>query len=390
MTASAGLTSSESQHLALCNRFLPTLEGLPEPDIGHLQHSTGTLCFNHDREVRFDLVFKYRSASLIQTNLDTTNGARDVLEIGAGYGALAALLAGNIPIKSYTIVDLPQNLRQAQQFLSGQLSRVNLDFRFLTPMQFAFDKSAYDLVINEASLSEMRKATAAAYIDEIHSRLREGGVFFWQNGRARGLNSDVTTRFSEYRLSRFKILTTHPQRGRKNLEHEGALILILQKTHRDETDLIVECGLEVLAQLADAGLTEDLGDLSGDMSIRSLLSHLAEWNPDSSVPGNSKITEQAEVLPSKLVLHEKELASVRESFSLLHQLRCNGGLTPDQVHQFDGCTQAAFPRALANQFLREAFPARSRVDQHLFATDYPLAEAKSILNRILTFPKDKR
>ena len=388
MTASAGRTSGECQHLSLCSRFLPTLEGIPEPDIGHLQHPPDTLCLHHDRDVRLDLVFKYRSASLIRTGLDTTDRARDVLEVGAGYGALAALLAGNIPIKSYTIVDLPQNLRQAQQFLNDQLSRVELDFRFLTPMQFAFDNSEYDLAINEASISEMRKTTAAAYINEIHSRLRDEGLFFWQNGRARGLNSDVTLRFSDYQLSRFKILNAHPQRGRKSLEHEGALILIMQKTHRDNTDLLVERGLEVLAQLADAGLTEELGDLTGNVSIRSLLSYLAEWYPDSGGSTKNKMIDQSRTLSSALSLHEEDLARIQDSVSLLHRIRRNGDLTRDEIHQFDACTKAAFPRALASQFLREEFTPKGEVDRHLFGKVYSLTESKSILNRVLTFPED--
>ena len=85
--------------------------------------------------------------------------------------------------KSYTIVDVPKNLRQSKRFLNDQLSSTDTSIRFLTPMQFAFDQGSYDLVVNEASLAEMPRKTSSRYLDLIFSRLREEGTFF---GRMEG------------------------------------------------------------------------------------------------------------------------------------------------------------------------------------------------------------
>lgn len=87
MSASDGPHAGTLQHEQLCSRFLPTLDGHSYPNITHLKHPVNTICPYHVNEVRFDLVFKYRSAALIQSIFGPSGKPNDVLEIGAGYGA---------------------------------------------------------------------------------------------------------------------------------------------------------------------------------------------------------------------------------------------------------------------------------------------------------------
>jgi putative sugar O-methyltransferase len=103
-----------------------------------------------------------------------------ILEIGAGYGALAWYLLKVLHNVEYVIVDIPESLAYSAIYLSALVpGRVKFipNYRFLE-MAFA---ERFDLVINTNSLSELSEAQVRAYSEAISRMLSPGGFFFEQN-----------------------------------------------------------------------------------------------------------------------------------------------------------------------------------------------------------------
>ncbi len=119
-----------------------------------------------------------------------------ILEIGAGYGALAYALRGLFPNASYMICDLPESLMFSGLYLTGTTTvpptvvsdPVKFDQRpgvSLVP-NYLFEPVAkmrprFDLVINTLSMSEMSEHQIATYAKEIVKMLAPGAYFFEQN-----------------------------------------------------------------------------------------------------------------------------------------------------------------------------------------------------------------
>ncbi len=131
--------------------------------------------------------------------LDRLPARPRVLEIGGGYGALAAALLSALPGCEYWICDLPESLLFSGLYLSlvnhrsiclasddvDKVARINL-----LPNYF-FDRlrRPFDLVINTLSMSEMSEHQISRYATGIARLIVDKGVFFEQNqdNRAIGL-----------------------------------------------------------------------------------------------------------------------------------------------------------------------------------------------------------
>jgi SAM-dependent methyltransferase len=118
-----------------------------------------------------------------------------ILEIGAGYGALATALTQALPSAHYTICDLPESMLFSGLYLNLAARR------HVTPMRaigrgfpaavelvpnYLFSAIAnsgrdYDLVINTLSMSEMSDYQIATYGHGIRRLLGDQGLFFDQN-----------------------------------------------------------------------------------------------------------------------------------------------------------------------------------------------------------------
>jgi hypothetical protein len=117
-----------------------------------------------------------------------------VIEIGAGYGALAAAIKRIVPQATYVIVDLPHSLYASACYLASRQSAPVKVLRgapaeispgsFLmtvTTLAGAIPDVGIDLAVNTLSFAEMPGAVVDAYARLIRSRLSPGGALFEQN-----------------------------------------------------------------------------------------------------------------------------------------------------------------------------------------------------------------
>jgi SAM-dependent methyltransferase len=131
------------------------------------------------------------------------------MEVGAGMGNLAILLAGTVSSFTYYVVDLPEmlmvlstelahHLPNAVQRLPNEVkSHAQIDamegnqrFVLLTPAQAGLiPDESIDLAINIESFAEMNQPTANGYVNEINRSLKVGGHFFTANRESRIIDS---------------------------------------------------------------------------------------------------------------------------------------------------------------------------------------------------------
>ena len=129
-----------------------------------------------------------------------------VLEIGGGYGGLAAKLKKLLPLAHITIIDLPhagllQTYYLQQRFPSGRLNVLDYkvgghlhgavsnssDFTVVPSTKIdLLNQQEFDLVINSRSFMEMDQKTISRYFYLIQTHLKVDGLFFncnrlWKN-----------------------------------------------------------------------------------------------------------------------------------------------------------------------------------------------------------------
>ncbi|MBS0653752.1 MAG: putative sugar O-methyltransferase, partial [Verrucomicrobia bacterium] len=119
-----------------------------------------------------------------------------ILEIGAGYGALAQFIKTILPNAKYTIVDIPESLVYSSLYLNlchptATHAFANLDdpemakaadFLYVSNISADTINDSFDLVINTLSMSEMKGEIINWYVDLIKDRwIKDGGVFFEEN-----------------------------------------------------------------------------------------------------------------------------------------------------------------------------------------------------------------
>jgi len=122
-----------------------------------------------------------------------------VLEIGAGYGALAYRLARLVPNIRYVVVDLPESLAFSAIYLTTLFPEAAVEFvdiggrcaqldqpgfSFVSNAAFAPDllgSSAIDLALNTMSLGEMSDRQVETYGAGVAAMMAETGAFLEQN-----------------------------------------------------------------------------------------------------------------------------------------------------------------------------------------------------------------
>ena len=139
----------------------------------------------------------------------------DMLEIGAGWGCMAQQVHQLLDIRSYTIIDLPQNLFLSSTYVAATANRRPLFARgqeksvktepgsllCALPGTVPAIGQKYDVVVNSFSLQEMDLETVQAYLAWIGQALKDDGVFisFNAHGKA-GVRAP-----SDYPLDAFRL-----------------------------------------------------------------------------------------------------------------------------------------------------------------------------------------
>ena len=153
--------------------------------------------YNDGRRLTWDTVRRQRiiwslyHAGALTAPSSAPQNRRIILEIGAGYGGLAYHLSRIVGDTTYIIVDLPESLLFSSSYLSlhapdkklflydpddqpnkplVELLRGDYDFILLPNYRLSLIADLHtDLVINIASMQEMRTDQVAAYLDFIQS-----------------------------------------------------------------------------------------------------------------------------------------------------------------------------------------------------------------------------
>jgi|APSaa5957512535_1039671.scaffolds.fasta_scaffold35673_2 hypothetical protein len=109
--------------------------------------------------------------SALELEVITVSGARNILEIGAGYGRTPHSIISNMNVDTYTILDLPEMLSFARDYLYRVLSDEQFKkIRFVSVIDFDnLDNSHFDLIIQIDGFNEMTKDVVDCYLDYIES-----------------------------------------------------------------------------------------------------------------------------------------------------------------------------------------------------------------------------
>jgi hypothetical protein len=159
--------------LRLTERMPAELLFRPPRRFGEIGHDVDGVIVNHDTVAYQERLNLLHKAGVLDR--------RRILEIGAGYGALASWFLDTFPGCHYTIIDLPECLLFSELYLS--LPRPDdAPLRFVPNYAAGELKEPFDLVINTLSMSEMSEAQIRHYATLLREHwLTEGGVFFEQN-----------------------------------------------------------------------------------------------------------------------------------------------------------------------------------------------------------------
>jgi len=259
------------------------LQSLPEPDVGNpLKISI------HDVKISsayaWNLMLYKAFTTIYADKAGASKSWGNILEVGSGYGCLALNLIRTGRAKSYTIIDLHENLLNSFFFLSKTIpsdwsikilsSKLltkpdEKTVYFLTPGYIKqLDNINYDTALNSDSLGEMPKETASAYVEWIAHHLNpNGGIFLSKNGH---LRSKVgVDRLSAYGYDKFKLIDFRPgvysSTALDDFSHFIALgssqspWSIKQKKYLDVIGDLVRCGLSTdLDELLNRYVSDDL------------------------------------------------------------------------------------------------------------------------------------
>ena len=176
----------------------PALRFSPPVMLGEIGWLVDGIVVNHDTYVYQERVNLLYETGIIDW-LRRFGRPPRILEIGGGYGALAFALRRILPSARYVICDLPESLIFSGLYLtlceqdktrllasdnevSTRLSRAGV---VLLPNYMlhllASQGTAFDLVINTLSMSEMTAHQVQTYAAAIARLIGESGVFFEQN-----------------------------------------------------------------------------------------------------------------------------------------------------------------------------------------------------------------
>jgi len=193
-----------------------------------------------------------------------------ILEIGAGYGGMAQQLIEAGIAKSYTIVDLPDNLLLSNFYLRSifpertantcETCTFEDSINFLIPQQLRdISDRRFDIVINCDSFGEMPAETARAYLEFVSQVLSGEGFLYSKNGHRR--SKGTVARASDYRYDLFDVISLKPTPFPSLIfDHHHHVAVLGRKSTRSTID---SNELDTFCELLRSGIhgeIEDLGD----------------------------------------------------------------------------------------------------------------------------------
>jgi hypothetical protein len=119
----------------------------------------------------------FLNSDVLRTQVDVSNllnfnilpQVANIIEIGAGYGQLAAAVTSMFPQIKYTIIDIPEQLAVQKRWLKhigvNVGEEVTNQVRLCSAKEFNFLKRETDLIINVNSFCEMQESDIRKYID---------------------------------------------------------------------------------------------------------------------------------------------------------------------------------------------------------------------------------
>jgi hypothetical protein len=154
----------------------------PPAKFGEVGWIVDDVLVNYDTSAYWERVeLLYRAGLLDRSAANCLRPGSRILEIGAGYGALAWYIQQAAPGARYTVLDLPESLVYSSVYLEvlhPGATRFLPNYEFLELVQSG---ERFDLVINTLSMSEMSEPQVRAYCDGIRSLIGDWGYFFEQN-----------------------------------------------------------------------------------------------------------------------------------------------------------------------------------------------------------------
>lgn len=174
----------------------------PPRMLGEIGWDVKGIVVNHDTYVYQECVNLMYESGLISWLMKRMSEKKQltILEIGAGYGALAYFLKGLFPKASYIICDLPESMLFSAAYLyltrpdilhsiyNGRnpevLRYLNSGYFFVANYMFediSKNLNGIDLVLNTLSFSEMSEAQVRYYASRAKQLIGKAGVLFEQN-----------------------------------------------------------------------------------------------------------------------------------------------------------------------------------------------------------------
>jgi SAM-dependent methyltransferase len=163
----------------------------PPAKLGEVGWLVDDVIVNQDTAAYWErLEVLYRAGMLDRRASSSLKSGSRILEIGAGYGALAYYIQRAVPGVRYTVLDIPESLVYSAIYLS--VLNPDAATNFLPNYEFpnlVQDNEHFDLVINTLSMTEMSEQQVRTYCEGIKTLIGASGVFFEQNqdGRHVGL-----------------------------------------------------------------------------------------------------------------------------------------------------------------------------------------------------------
>jgi len=159
----------------------------PPRFLGEIGWDVAGIVVNHDTYVyqeRINLLYDSGILGWLNDRV-SAQGRLRILEIGAGYGALALKIKSLFPACEYWICDLPECLLFSALYLclnrpdcrTGIAERAPYGFVYMPNYMIDKIQGEFDLVINTLSFSEMSEHQLRSYAAKIKDLIRQGFLF---------------------------------------------------------------------------------------------------------------------------------------------------------------------------------------------------------------------
>lgn len=199
----------------------------------------------------------------------------DAVEIGAGYGCLALNLIRTDKVRSYTIIDLHENLINSFYYLTKNIptdwsieivSNTELfeltekTIYLLSPGYINSLKSiSYDIAFNSDSLGEMPKVTASSYVAWIRQHLKlSHGIFLSKNGHLR--SSVGVDKLSSYGYEGFELIDLRASSCSSSALDDFSHFIALRRGDKRWSENQLKY-IDVIGDLIRSGVSIDLNEL---------------------------------------------------------------------------------------------------------------------------------